>query len=79
MDCSLCPYAMTCVNCPRFRALRNSHTCKLLAHYHLYHHDMLDRTGSVEHRKDAGWEVSASGCCLTVKELWDAEQQSSLH
>ncbi len=75
MDCSLCQYAVTCVSCSRFRVLRNSQTCKLLAYYHLYHHDMLDKTGTVEHKKDANREVTASGCCLTVEEIWNAEHR----
>ena len=75
MHCSVCPNAVMCVRCSRFRALRDIYTCPLVAHHHLNHHDMLVRTGTVEHKQDARWEAVASGCCLTVEEIWNAEHR----
>lgn len=70
--CSDCQHGVRCVMCSRFRALRNSHQCALLAHYHLYHHDMLERTGTVNHKKEASEESMYTGC-LTLQEVWDIE------
>lgn len=70
--CGDCPNAVRCVLCSRFRALRMVKHCKLLAHYHLYHHDALVRSGTVCHKKWHRAECQYTGC-LTLDEVWEIE------
>jgi len=70
--CEKCEHAVRCVMCSRFRALRNSHQCALLASYHLHRHDMLVRCGTVPHKQDAARDFILTGC-ITPEEVWAIE------